>query len=271
MSQYMLIKYCQIYVWKDTKKKLYLSNTQQRITMYSRKGDEVILVISDLHAPYHHQDALEFLEAIKEKYKPTLVLNVGDELDYHALSFHASDPDLDSAGVELKKGQKVLKELEQIFPEMILVDSNHGSMKYRKAKVNGIPRELMVSYNIACGVGDGWVWFNNFTTEMQDGRQLFMTHGMKKNGVQLSKEMGMCVVQGHYHTEFYIQYCGNPNVLNWSMMVGCLINNRSMAFAYNKTFPARPILGCGLIVNGQPHLIPMVKTNTGKWNKTLTF
>tara|TARA_A100000172_G_C3037468_1_gene109022 strand:+ start:118 stop:924 length:807 start_codon:yes stop_codon:yes gene_type:complete len=243
----------------------------KNILMYTRKGDEVILVISDLHAPYQHEDALEFLRAVQEKYQPNLVLNVGDELDYHALSFHASDPDLDSAGVELKRGQKVLKELEEIFPEMVLVDSNHGSMKYRKAKVNGIPRELMVTYNVACGVGEGWTWFNNFTTKMADGRELFMTHGMKKNGVQLAREMGMCVVQGHYHTEFNIQYCGNPNVLNWSMMVGCLINNRSMAFAYNKTFPARPILGCGLIINGQPHLIPMVKTQSGKWNKNLTF
>ena len=128
------------------RKKNYICNyNPKNILMYTRKGDEVILVISDLHAPYQHEDALEFLRAVKEKYQPNLVLNVGDELDYHALSFHASDPDLDSAGVELKRGQKVLKEFEEIFPEMVLVDSNHGSMKYRKAKVNGIPRELMVS------------------------------------------------------------------------------------------------------------------------------
>ena len=29
-----------------------------------------ILVISDQHAPYHHIDTLDFLAAIKKKYKP---------------------------------------------------------------------------------------------------------------------------------------------------------------------------------------------------------
>ena len=33
------------------------------------KGDEVILILSDLHAPYNHPQAVEFLEAIKYKAK----------------------------------------------------------------------------------------------------------------------------------------------------------------------------------------------------------
>ena len=37
-----------------------------------------ILVISDQHAPYHHIDTLDFLSAIKEKYKPDCVVNIGD-------------------------------------------------------------------------------------------------------------------------------------------------------------------------------------------------
>ena len=60
-----------------------------------------ILVISDLHIPYHHRDSFEFLKALKKKYKPDLVVNIGDEIDCHALSFHDSNPDLPSAGDEL--------------------------------------------------------------------------------------------------------------------------------------------------------------------------
>ena len=33
-----------------------------------------ILVISDQHAPYHHIDTIDFLAAIKQKYKPDFVL-----------------------------------------------------------------------------------------------------------------------------------------------------------------------------------------------------
>jgi hypothetical protein len=35
-----------------------------------------ILVISDQHAPYHHIDTLDFLAAIKAKYKPDTVVNI---------------------------------------------------------------------------------------------------------------------------------------------------------------------------------------------------
>jgi hypothetical protein len=55
--------------------------------------------------------------------------------------------------------------------------------------------------------------------------------------------------------------------LNWSMMVGCLIDDKSMAFAYNKVNSQRVILGCGIIINGQPKLLPMILKKGGMWNK----
>jgi len=36
-----------------------------------------ILVISDLHIPYHHKDSIEFLKEIKKQYKPDFVVNIG--------------------------------------------------------------------------------------------------------------------------------------------------------------------------------------------------
>ena len=71
-----------------------------------------ILCISDLHIPYHHPQAFDFLKALKKKIKPDLIVNGGDELDKHALSFHDSDPDLPSAGDELKQSKKYLSGLK---------------------------------------------------------------------------------------------------------------------------------------------------------------
>ncbi len=76
-----------------------------------------ILIISDLHCPYQHQDAVRFLKAIKSKYKPTRVILSGDEVDNHAISFHDSDPDLSSAGDELQKAIKALKKELESIPE----------------------------------------------------------------------------------------------------------------------------------------------------------
>ena len=48
-----------------------------------------ILLISDQHIPHHHQDMMAFLRAIKKKYKPTRIVNIGNDLALH--SFHTAD------------------------------------------------------------------------------------------------------------------------------------------------------------------------------------
>ena len=61
-------------------------------------SNRCILIISDTHCPYHHEDLIPFLTAIKKKYKPDRVVHIGDETDKHGLNFHGQDPDLPSAG-----------------------------------------------------------------------------------------------------------------------------------------------------------------------------
>ena len=77
-----------------------------------------ILIISDLHIPYHHKDSIEFLREIKKQYKPDKIVNIGDLLDFHAINMHTHDPDLYSAGHELKQSKIYIRELESIFPKM---------------------------------------------------------------------------------------------------------------------------------------------------------
>jgi hypothetical protein len=48
------------------------------------------------------------------------------------------------------------------------------------------------------------------------------------------------------------------------MQVGCLINQKSLAFEYAKNFKTRFIMGCGMIIDSQPKLMPMIVEN-GKW------
>jgi len=223
------------------------------------------LIISDLHAPYNHPDAIDFLKALKKKYQPTWVVGIGDELDYHAMSFHDADPDLPSAGEELERGRAVLSQIEKLFPEVDLLDSNHGSMKYRRAKVAGVPATLMVSYNEACGVGDGWNWHQHFSKNVAKN-EIYFVHGKSISTKRNTEQTGCSFVQGHHHGTFEIVYNGTPASLNWGMTVGCLIDDSSLAFAYNKNTLKRPIIGCGVIINGQPKLLPMILERGGRWN-----
>lgn len=224
-----------------------------------------ILFISDMHIPYHHVDTIAFLKHLKAKYNPTRVICLGDELDKHALSYHDSDPDLPSAGDELKKSLPVIQELFKIFPTMDIIESNHGSLVWRKAKTFGIPKHYIKSYNDVLGVDGGWKWSFDLTVNLPNGQKCYVHHGKTSNVIQLSQQMGMCAVQGHFHESFKLDYWGNPTGLYWGMQCGCLIDDDALAFNYNNVNIKRPIIGTGLVIDSMPVLEPMVLSESGRW------
>lgn len=226
-----------------------------------------ILTISDLHVPYHHRDALAFLAYLKAKYKPTRIICLGDMEDKHALSYHDSDPDLASAGDELAKALPVIAELHKLFPNMDILDSNHGSLVYRKAKTHGIPKHYIKPYNDVLGVGDGWKWHNDLVIKLPDGGSCYFHHGKSTRGLILTQQMGMSSVQGHYHNSFSVEYHGTPIALNWAMQTGCLIDYKSYAFSYANVNIKRAVIGTGLIINSQPVLVPLLMDENGSWIK----
>ena len=229
------------------------------------KGYSSVLVISDLHAPWQHPDALEFLLSIKKKIKPDFVLNVGDECDAHALSMHDSDPDLPSAGDELKMAKKVIHDLEKIFPEMTLLHSNHSSLIYRRALKHGMPRAYLRNYNEFLEVGPGWQWVDDINFKVSDGSEVFATHGISADGLKLAMQYGKNVIQGHFHSKFNIQYFSNPDNLIWSMSCGCLTKQSSLAFQYARNFRMRFVIGTGAVIDGQPKLFAMQMDKHGRW------
>jgi len=218
-----------------------------------------ILFISDQHIPYHHEQMFDFLEYLKRKYDPTRVVNVGDELDKHAMSYHDHDPDLPSAGDELERALPHVKRMETMFPNMDIIESNHGSLHLRKAKSHGFSKRYIRSYNEILEVGDGWKWHNDLTLDMSKWNRpdVYVHHGKTKRAIMTSKAMSMSHVCGHYHESFGIEYWANPKGLYFGMNVGCLIDDRKLAFAYNKINPHRPIIGTGLIIEGEPILEAM--------------
>ncbi len=223
-----------------------------------------ILVISDMHLPYQHKDAIRFLKEIKKEFKPDFVVNIGDLLDFHAINMHTHDPDLYSAGMELDSSKEYIKQIEDIFPNVTEVDSNHSSLVYRRALKYGMSKQFLKPYEDFLGTKN-WKWVDDLTLTMSNGQRCFFTHGRSADILKVSQTMGMSAVQGHYHTKFLISYWANPDNLFFAMNVGCLINQKSMAFNYARNFKTRFILGCGIILNGVPRLLPMVINNQGNW------
>jgi len=181
---------------------------------------------------------------------------------------HSHDPDLYSAGDELRVARKYIRELESIFPKMIEVESNHSSLVYRRALKFGMSKEFLKDYSEFLGTKK-WQWIDDLTITMSNGQRCFFTHGRSADILKVSQTMGMSAVQGHYHTKFLISWWANPDNLFFGMNVGCLINQKSLAFHYAKNFKTRFILGCGIIIDGIPRLLPLVLNEKGNWIKKL--
>lgn len=224
-----------------------------------------VLVIGDLHIPYEHRDAFRFLSTVKKKLKPDRVISIGDEVDFHAISFHASDADLYSAGDELRLAIKKIRQLESMFPDMDILESNHGSLVYRKAKENGLPLHLFKNYNEIYGVSRKWKWHFDLTIKLSNGAHCYFHHGKSADVVKTSMSMGMSAVQGHYHEKMGVQYWVNSLGLYFAAQTGCLVDDDSMAMSYNNTNLKRPLLGSLFIDRGIARSIPMILDKNGRW------
>lgn len=227
-----------------------------------------LLVISDLHAPYSHPDTVAFLRALKKKYKFDKVICIGDEIDNHAISFHDSDPDLASAGDELKQAIKALKPIYELFPEVTVVESNHGSLVYRKALANGLPKAVFRTYNEILDAPKGWKWV--FDTKVRTSLgPVYLCHGKSGTAGRLASSYGCSTIQGHFHEKAQITYISTPERLMFDAHTGCLADDKSLALGYNKINPKRPIISTLIVIDGIPHIVPMVLDSKGRWIKRI--
>lgn len=240
--------------------------------MAKRYNNKRVMIFSDLHFPYTHPDALPFLSAVKEEIQPDRVLNLGDEIDSHALSFYPTMPDLDNATRELKLGRKRIKQLAEMFPDLICVSSNHTDRIYRAATSAGIPKELILPYDEMLGVQDyNWTWDKDKLITLPNRSHVLFSHYKGSNVLLASQRCGMSVVQGHIHSKQSINYWHNGYSNNFAMQCASLVDDTSSAFAYNVSQPIRPQLGVCAIIDSKPVLIPMGTKKSGRWNKKVVI
>ncbi len=227
--------------------------------------NKFVLIIPDLHCPVHHVDAFKFLKRIKDQLpEDTIIINLGDETDGAAWSFHQKDEELDSAGHELDKAIIYLQEgLLPLFPKMYILESNHGSLLSRKMKHHGIPlralKPMPELYETPL-----WEWHDEIIIDTHQG-PVYFTHGKSSAYGRLSKEMGMSCVQGHFHTKFEITWHESIGQKKFNMICGCLVDREHMAMNYAKNLPLRFQLGAAYIdSNGWPSLVPMPLDENGR-------
>ena len=124
---------------------------------------------------------------------------------------------------------------------------------------------FLKSYNQILEVGKGWEWKDKHYLNTDKGRVLF-GHSFSSDISKAVAQYSMSVVQGHYHTVSEIKFLGNDFHLNFGMTVGCLVDVKALSMSYMKLNLKKPILSCGLITDGMPHLTPMYLKKNGSWD-----
>jgi hypothetical protein len=140
------------------------------------------LVISDLHIPYHHPKAFDFLYKVYRAYKCQYVLNVGDIVDNHSGSYHESEPDAYGPEEEYELAKRYMQDLQDMFPVMTITPGNHCLIPQRKAKTVGLPSSMLSDFNRIYDLDDGWEWVDVFKFDSGKGVPHLIPMRLNKRG-----------------------------------------------------------------------------------------
>lgn len=219
-------------------------------------------IIGDTHIPYELDGYMEFCKDTFELWDVDTVVHIGDLVDHHALSFHESEPTLKHANGEMEDARDHLQPWYDTFPELTLINGNHDLIPARQLTKIGMDAEVWMRplaevYNFP----SGWETVNNVEI---DG--VLYHHGYTANGVNGfrndAKARMVSTVSGHCHGNAGISATASHHRLVWGMAVGCGVDNTTMAMAYGKDFKNKPVISCGIVIDGDPYIQYM---DLGEW------
>lgn len=99
-------------------------NEEKRMTKNKLKK---ILIIPDLHAPYHDKKAWQLLLTVGRELKPDVIITQGDFADFYSVSSHSKDAGrLDKFEDEIKSVNECLSQLDSLkAKEKHFIAGNH--------------------------------------------------------------------------------------------------------------------------------------------------
>lgn len=80
-------------------------------------GESRVLVLSDLHVPYHDNQAIEAALDWGEGFNPQAILFNGDVFDFYQISRFDKDPTVAGLAVELSRGNELFTHVHRRFPK----------------------------------------------------------------------------------------------------------------------------------------------------------
>ena len=131
----------------------------------------------------------------------------------------------------------------EVFPVATVIIGNHDRIIMRKAQTSAIPSKWIRSYKEVLQVPT-WRFVERF---VQDNVQYI--HGEGGTARTKCRADMMNTVQGHLHTQTYIEHYVGQNFRVFGMQVGCGIDHDTYAMAYAKR-GKKPSIACGVVLGG---------------------
>ena len=203
-----------------------------------------ILVIGDLHEPFCLDEYLDWCVEQYDTYNCTEVVFIGDVIDNHYSSYHETSADGLGGLEELEIAIKRISRWYKAFlnSKITVIIGNHDRLIMRKAQTSAIPSKWIKSYKEVLEVPE-WNFVERY---VKDNVQYI--HGEGGTASTKCRADMMNTVQGHLHTQCYVQnFVGNKFRI-FGVQVGCGIDHESYAMAYAK-YGKKPAISCAVILN----------------------
>ena len=215
-----------------------------------------VLIIGDTHCPAMHPNYIDFLTDTYDAWDCDRVVHIGDLVDWASISYHPKAPSLKNSEKEFEDAYAQVQELYEAFPSVDWMIGNHDSITERQATDLGLPLQVLKSYEDLWGL-DGWEAHDRYSNIVIDG--VMYQHGDRGKGgafpaLMNAKVEFMSVVQGHYHAAAGVQYIANQNELVFGLQVGSGVDHHREAMDYGKKYSQKPLLGCGVVIDGHTAL-----------------
>lgn len=207
---------------------------------YKRERDNV-LVIGDLHAPFIKEGYLDFCKRMYIKHRCNEVVFIGDICDMHYSSYHEHDPDGHGAAEELSRAKVQIAEFYDAFPKAKVCIGNHDLIPNRKAFSGGLSKHWIRDISEVLETPN-WEYAEDFVIN-----GVLYTHGTGRKAKQRCQQEFISVVQGHYHSESYVETFVSEKDLLFAMQVGCGVDRKTYAMAYAKHFK-KPQINVGVVL-----------------------
>lgn len=211
-----------------------------------------VLVIGDSHCPGMRRGYVDFLKRVADRWTINRVVHIGDLVDWSSISFHEKSPGLSNATREYEKAKRQVASLARAFPNADWLIGNHDALTERQAITAGLPPQLLRDYQDMWGID--WRVHPRFSKLQIDG--VIYSHGDSGRGGQdaafrQARDNFRSTVIGHFHGQAGVRWWANPEFRIFGMSVGCGIDHSKLQFEYGRKIAAKPMLGCGVVIDGR--------------------